>query len=181
MYFNFIALFFPSSINVTTWTVGYVIPYHAELLFEKYKVGYGIVSLQAKEAKHSGIKEDLTLTNRSTTVSSHAGKWWQVMHSNYVHSFYLPEHQPIPSFYISHFQSRSPHCSQSNVCKCGRDKEEDELRCEVCLSSIDVANSASQRKLVDTVIRALKPILCSQCNERFADNLSLSSHVLSCG
>ena len=33
MYFNFIALFFPSSINVTTWTVGYAIPYHANLLF----------------------------------------------------------------------------------------------------------------------------------------------------
>ena len=134
-----------------------------------------------KETKHSGVKEDLTLTNRSTTVSSHAGKWWQVMRSNYVRSFYLPEHQAMPSFYTSYFQSRSPpHCSQSNVCKCGRDKEEDELCCEVCLASIDVVNSANQRKLVDTVIRALKPILCSQCNERFADNLSLSSHHRSC-
>ena len=180
MYFNLIALFFPSSINVTTWTVGYAIPYHAQLLFEQYKVGYGIVSLQAKEAKHSGIKEDLTLTNRSTTVSSHAGKWWQVMRSNYVRSFYLPEHQPMPSFYTSHYQSRSPpHCSQSDFCKCGREKE-DELCCEVCLSSIDVVNSASQRKLVDAVMRALKPIVCPQCNERFADNLSLSSHHRSC-
>ena len=44
MYFNLIALFFPSSINVTTWTVGYAIPYHAQLLFEKHKVGYGILT-----------------------------------------------------------------------------------------------------------------------------------------
>ena len=58
MYFNLISLFFPSSINVTTWTVGYAIPYHASLLFKQYKVGYDIVSLQAKGAKHSGVKED---------------------------------------------------------------------------------------------------------------------------
>ena len=37
----------------------------------------GIVSLQAKEAKHSGVKEDLTLTNRSN-VSTATGKWWQI-------------------------------------------------------------------------------------------------------
>lgn len=73
MHFNLIALFFPTSINVTTWTVGYAIPYHANLLFNQYKVGYGIVFLQAKEAKHSGVKEDLTLTNRSN-VSSGVGK-----------------------------------------------------------------------------------------------------------
>ena len=59
MYFNLISLFFPSSVNVTTWTVGYAIPCHANL-FKLYKVGYGIVSLQAKEAKHSGVKDDLT-------------------------------------------------------------------------------------------------------------------------
>ena len=180
MYFNLIALFFSSSINVTTWTVGYAIPYHAQLLFEKYKVGYGIVSLQAKEAKHSGIKEDLTLTNRST-ASSHTGKWWQVMRSNYVRSFYLPEHQPMPSFYTSHYQSRSPpHCSESKFCKCGREKDEDDLCCEVYVSSTDVVNSASQRKIFDTVMSALKPVVCSQCNKRFPDNLSLSSHHRSC-
>lgn len=60
--------------NVTTWTVGYAIPYHANLLFKLYKVGYGIVSLQAKEAKHSGVKDDLTLTNRSTAITP-IGKW----------------------------------------------------------------------------------------------------------
>ena len=64
IYFNLVSLFFPNSITVTTWTVGYAIPCHASLLFKQYEVGYGIVSLQAKEAKHSGVKEHLTLTNR---------------------------------------------------------------------------------------------------------------------
>ncbi|PFX27363.1 hypothetical protein AWC38_SpisGene7938 [Stylophora pistillata] len=56
------------SVNFTTWTVGYAIPYHANLLFTRYRVGHGIVSLQAKEAKHSRLKEDLTLTNRSNKI-----------------------------------------------------------------------------------------------------------------
>ena len=77
-YFNLLSLLFPSNINVRTWTVCYAIPYDADLLFKQYKVGYGIVSLQAKKAKHSGVKDDLTLTNRST-ISSPGGKWWQVM------------------------------------------------------------------------------------------------------
>ena len=47
-------------------------------MFKQYKVSYSIVSLKAKEAKHSGVKDDLTLTNQST-VSSPDGKWLQVM------------------------------------------------------------------------------------------------------
>lgn len=180
LYFNLISLFFPSSINVTTWTVGYAIPYHAELLFKQYKVGYGIVSLQAKEAKHSGVKGDLTLTNRSN-VSDGTGKWWQVMRSNYVRSFYLPEHQPMPSSYTSHYQSRSPpHCNQSNVCKCGRDKDKDELTCDVCFCSIEVVTCAGNKKLTDSILVALKPVICKKCNVRFADNLLLSSHSNAC-
>ena len=59
------------------------------------------------------------------------------MRSNYVHSFYLPEHQPMPSSYTSHYQSCSPpHGYQSNVCNRGRNKENDLLSCQVCLSSI---------------------------------------------
>ena len=78
MYFNLMSLFFSSSVNVTTWTIGYAIPYHANLLFTRYRLGYGIVFSQAKEAKHSGVKEDLTLTKWSN-VSTATGKWWQVM------------------------------------------------------------------------------------------------------
>ena len=66
-----------------------------------------IVSLQAKEAKHSGVKEDLTLTNRSN-VSNVTDKWWQVMRNNYVRLFYLAEHQPMPSSYTSHYQLLLP-------------------------------------------------------------------------
>ena len=100
-YFNLLSLFFPSSVNVTVWTVAYAIPYHAQLLYDEYKVGFGILSLQAKESKHSGVKNDLALTNRSRSTGS-VGKWAQVMRANYVQAFYLPEHQPTPSMYVLH-------------------------------------------------------------------------------
>ena len=57
-------------VNVIVWTVAYAIPYHPAKLYDNYyKVGYGIISLQAKEAKHSGVKNDLDLTNRSNAAS----------------------------------------------------------------------------------------------------------------
>lgn len=101
LYYNILALFYPTCLNVTVWTVGYAIPHHASELYHKYKVGYGILSLQAKESKHAAIKNDLSLSNRSNK-SSAGGKWWQVRRSNYIRSFYLPEHQPAlhPIFHI---------------------------------------------------------------------------------
>ena len=60
------------------WTVGYAILYHAPKLNGSYIVGYGIISLSAKEIKHSGVKNDFDLTNRSNTTTE-KGKWWQVM------------------------------------------------------------------------------------------------------
>ena len=65
LYFNLLCLFFPRHINVTSWTVGYALPYHALKLYDMYGVGYGIISQQGKEAKHSAVKKDLELSNRS--------------------------------------------------------------------------------------------------------------------
>ena len=69
-------------------------PYYAELLYKEFKVGYGIISLQAKESKHAAVKYDLTLSNRSRSEGIN-GKWFQVMRTNYVRAIYLPEHHPL--------------------------------------------------------------------------------------
>ena len=39
---------------------------------------------------------------------------------------------------------------------------------------------ASSRGLTESVLCALKPVVCKQCNTRFADNLSLLSHLKFC-
>ena len=115
-YFNLLAQFFPASVNITVWMVAYAIPYHASLLFNNYDIGFGILSLQLKESKHSGIKHDLFLTNCSRSTGS-LGKWWQVMRANYVKAFYLPEDDPMPSMYVSHYESRMPsQVTKPNLC-----------------------------------------------------------------
>ena len=49
---------------------------------QSYKLGFGIMSLQAKESKHLGVKQDLSLANRSCSKSN-VGKWWRLMQTNY--------------------------------------------------------------------------------------------------
>ena len=179
LYFNLLCLFFPSHVNVTTWTVAYAIPYHALKLYNTYKVGYGIISQQAKEAKHSCVKNDLALSNRSMSQDT-SGKWWQVMRANYVRSFYLPEHQPMPNMYKSHFQSRvPPHCQSAKICHCGRSKFEESDCCDTCLACSDIVESAQNQKLSENLISLLKPLLCTFCGERFADESILDAHVSS--
>ena len=64
-YFNLHVLFFgPKSVTVTVWTMGYALPYHMKKLYEKFKVGYGITSMQSRESENAGIKLDLAHTNR---------------------------------------------------------------------------------------------------------------------
>ena len=36
------------SVNIIVWTMAYSLPYHASLLYDNYKIRYGIISLQAK-------------------------------------------------------------------------------------------------------------------------------------
>ncbi len=114
--------FFPKSVNVTVWTMAYALPYRARQLYEMY----GILSLQAKDSKHAALKGELSITNRSHSTDKD-GKWWQLMRSNYFRSFYLPEHQPSPPSYNSHFKPcKPPHCELPKFCGCGREKGDED-------------------------------------------------------
>lgn len=177
-YFNLLAYFLPTSVNVTAWTVAYTIPYHASLLYDKYSIGFGILSLQAKESKHWGIKHDLLLTNRSRSTGT-LGKWWQVMRANYVRAFYLPEHHPMPSMYIFHYESRMPpQVAKPHYCQCGRKKSDPEEQfCAFCVDCGTVLNCDSKKELNQMALELLKPICCSLCGERFPDQASREQHV----
>ena len=134
------------------------------------------MSLQAKEAKHSGVKNDLDLTNRSNAASD-KGKWWQVMRANYVRAFYLPEHQPMPSTYTSHYKSRFPsHINSETFCNCGRAKEMSDNICMVCVDARVIVQCAEKENLLPEVVEIMKPVLCSECNERFPDKVTCDVH-----
>ena len=176
LYFNLYGLLFEMDVNVTVWSVGYAILYHTAKLYDNYKVGYGIISLQAKEAKHSGIKNDLDLKNRSNAASD-KGKWWQVMRAYYVRTFYLHEHQPMPSSYTSHYKSRLPsHTHSERFCNCGRAKEMSDDTCMVCVDARVIVQCAETKKLLPEVVEILKPVLCSECNERFTHPVCCEAH-----
>ena len=145
-----------------------------------YHLCYGIISQQGKEAKHSAVKNDLKLSNRSNRTGK-SGKWWQVMRANHVRNVCLPEHQPLPHTYKSHFESRvPPHCVSEDVCNCGRIKQVDGDLCHSCLQSQDIVNSAEQQKLSPQLVEIFKPYVCpdSECGQQFADNVDLQLHEL---
>lgn len=158
--------------------MAYAIPYHSSLLFDNYAIGLGIISLQAKESKHAGIKHDLTLTNRSKSTGS-LGKWWQVMRANYVRAFYLPEHHPMPSTYISHYDSRMPsQVKKPDYCDCGRKKSDPhEQLCSFCMQCTNILHCALEQKLSPEVEAVVLPVVCSTCHMRFPDKSYHDDHV----
>ncbi|CAB3989987.1 Hypothetical predicted protein [Paramuricea clavata] len=139
--------------------------------------GQWVLSLQAKESKHAGLKGELSMTNRSR-ASDHTSKWWQLMRSNYIRTFYLPEHQPSPPCYSSHFKSRKPpHCDSAMYCDCGREKVDIEhTQCKVCCEAILVSRCAQEQQLSTDIVALLKPCVSDVFNRRFADKLGLKGH-----
>ena len=175
LYFNLFSLFFNESCNSTVWTLGYVVPYHASLLFDNYCIGYGILSMQGKESKHSAIKQELrNNTNRSKSHDENS-KWHQIMRSSFIRNFYLPYHFPI-STYHSHYKSRIPSIEDSS-CKCSRNYDLESNSCSFCSRAEVVVCDAQQGKLSNNVIEIFKPIKCDECDMRFADILLCKSHV----
>ena len=64
-YFNAAALFL--RITVSVWTVGYIVPVHAKKLFERFKTGLGLNTMQGREAKHrrlGGYAKNTTYQNK---------------------------------------------------------------------------------------------------------------------
>ena len=105
------------------------------------------------------------------------GKWWQVIRANYVRNVYLPEHQPLPQTYKSHFKSRiPPHCDSIGVCDCGRIKPVDCDLCHTCLQCQEIINSAQNLELSTHLVEIFKPYVCSECGLRFVDQVDLQSH-----
>ena len=96
------------------------------------------------------------------------------MRANYIRSFYLLEHQPMPNTYTSHFQSRPTSSSISY--NCGRDKDEESDYCENCLDCDEIVKSAQSQKLSEHLITILKPQSYTLCGERFADKSMLEAH-----
>ena len=121
--------FFSENCNSTVWTLGYGVPRHAKKIYDSYKIGYGILSMQGKEEKHSEITQELkNCSNRNINSEK---KWYQLMQSTYVRTFCLPYRYPIKT-YNSHFDSRNPPLLE-NTCTCFRSIHEGISLCDICI------------------------------------------------
>ena len=163
--FQLICNIFSQNCHSTVWTLGYVVPYHVKNLYDSYKIGYGILSMQGKEAKHSEIKQELkSCSNRH--IEGEKNKWYQLMQSSYVRTFYLPYHYPVKA-YNSHFESRNTPLME-NMCECCRQIGECVSLCDICLIIQPYINDIGIGEIPDAVNEIRKPIVCSSCNFRSA-------------
>lgn len=53
-------------VSPTVWTIGYAIPYHRQILYEKYGLGLGLNSMQGREAKHVKLSQYARHSTHST-------------------------------------------------------------------------------------------------------------------
>ena len=179
LYYNLHALFFENRTTLSVWTLGCALPYHARILYEEKKVGYGIVSCQSKESKHACIKKELILTNRQGGDTEATNKWLQVFRAEFIKYFYIPEHCPQPYTYKSKFSPRvPPHCSLDCVCDCGRYLEDQQgSECLTCCESKSILDCATRGKLSPEITAILLPFCCPDCELRFSDDDHLRSHI----
>ncbi|XP_078620594.1 uncharacterized protein LOC144887315 [Branchiostoma floridae x Branchiostoma japonicum] len=188
-YYNLFCLFLPERGNLTVWTVAKAIPYFARTLYDEYETGYGVVSMQGKEAKNAKVKDYLKLTNRSKEEGER-NKFFQVFRQEYIQDFYLQEHNPSPSHYNPHYNSRVPgHVGTPGICDCGREivestedlaEEEPEIPvslCSFCLDALEVVACAKEGQLTTKMSEIMLPHLCQVCSSRFATRDDLKTHM----
>lgn len=83
-YYRVNALFLPTSVNPTVWTIGHIIPAHTKELHEKYGQGLGIVTMEGREAKHIALK-------KLSENTFYKRRWYEIFKHEFVMLVWLPE------------------------------------------------------------------------------------------
>ncbi len=136
MYFNCHHLF--RHVNLTTWTIGHVVPAHTKEIHEKYGVGLGIVSMQGREAKHKKLMEYY----KHTPGVSAEKKWETVFRHEFAELLLERELSEASDTYRRSSGFTQPEkekiipikFSQQGYCYCGF--KTDAGKCDVCSSQV---------------------------------------------
>ena len=155
----------------------YVIPYHVNKLYTEYKIGYGILSMQGKESKHSQLKQELRVCPNRSKADEDKRKWFQIMRSSYVRTFYLPYHFPTSTYY-SHYTCRVPKedVDDFEICSCSRKLNVGENVCSICANS-EIIKAAVIGEISENILHILKPVQCHEFQLRFPDKISFDGHI----
>lgn len=116
-------------VSPTVWTIGYAIPYHAQILYDKYGLGLGLNSMQGNEAKHVKLSQ----YSRHATLT---GRWQLVLRHDYITCVWIRREDPFHSSYIKSKEKYIPsNINSDGFCYCGFPKGGREQCCKICLSS----------------------------------------------
>ena len=85
-YFTAVVLFI-DKVSCTVWSIGHLVPVHTQWMFDKYRTGLGINTMQGREAKHVQIAS-------YAKNSLFKDCWHQVFRHDYISKPWLPIHQP---------------------------------------------------------------------------------------
>lgn len=126
-YFTAVRLF-KGTVSGTVCSIGHLVPVHTQWVFEKFKTGLGVITMQGREAKHVQIAS--YARNRLFKE-----RWNQVFRHDYISKLWL--HLRQLSLLTCH-QSRDsliqngvtidPH----HFCSCGFSKGEHDEKCLFC-------------------------------------------------
>lgn len=88
-------------------TVGYAIPYHTNQLLEKLGFGFGLISMQGREARH--VKLAMYVENTCNVKKS--VRWWIVFHREFVCLIWLREMDPYSVSYREEQKVSDSYCT----------------------------------------------------------------------
>ncbi len=147
-----------SHVSVSDWTIGLVVPVHGKDIYNKYGLGYGLVSMQGREAKNTRLKGYIHNTNNDST------KWEQVLKHEFIHTVFLPQEKFMMSGDNSHFARSVPKYSKfipentdPEKCYCGNVKNPAAKKCQFCQSKfmLEAIRSCEKLRLTPTATRLL--------------------------
>ena len=127
-YFRANAMFLPTSVNPTIWTIGHVLPVHVKQVFNAYGQGFLTVTMEGREAKHVALQ-------RLSFNTTYQKRWQEVFRHEFIMLIWLPEqghepcsYTPSKSVYIPPRVFDDPLC-----CYCGLQKaDQTDSGCSFC-------------------------------------------------
>ena len=131
------------TVSPTVWTIGYAVPYHTRILFNKYKLGLGVNSMQGREAKHVRLQQ-------YAKHASLASRWEVVLKHDFVSNIWLRRADPHHFGYTKCTDQYIPACiSSDSFCFCGYPKDPNAEKCKFCSSLVykEVAKTADLGEL----------------------------------
>ena len=145
-YFRANAMFIPTSVNPTIWTIGHVLPMHVKQVFDAYNQGFLTVKMEGREAKHVALQ-------RLSFNTTHKKKWEQIFRHEFIMLIWLPEqgHEPC-----SYTPSKSVYIpprvfDDPSYCYCGLQKaDQTDTGCSFCTDPLLclIHESVSQGKIL---------------------------------